>query len=143
MTTWLLLTYTLPSEPSALRVGIWRKLKRTGALLHQDTLWILPSNPHTLEQFQWLAAEIVELGGQVSFWEASLIMGIDEETLIHQFQEQVDAGYQSLLELLDKGTEDIETIARQYQHWLSKDYFHSKTGKHLRQKLMEAQGGGA
>jgi len=140
MASWLILTYTLPTEPSALRVGIWRKLKRAGALLHQDALWILPTNPRSREQFQWLAAEIAELGGQVSFWEARLVMGIDEETLIHQFQEQVDEGYQSLLEQVEKGADDIETIARQYQQWLSKDYFHSETGKRLRQKLLEARG---
>jgi hypothetical protein len=140
MIAWLLLTYTLPTEPSALRVGVWRKLKRTGAILHQDALWILPANSRTREQFQWLAAEIAELGGQVSFWEARLVMGFDEETLIHQFQVQVDAGYQSLLEILEKGTEDIEAVARQYQQWLSKDYFHSETGKRLRQKFLEARG---
>jgi hypothetical protein len=140
MTSWLILTYTLPTEPSALRVGIWRKLKRTGALLHQDALWILPDNPRTREQFQWLAVEIAELGGQVSFWEASLIMGIDEETLILQFQEQVDAGYHSLLGQLEKGIEDLEAIARQYQQWLSKDYFHSEAGKRLRLKLLEMRG---
>lgn len=141
MTPWLILTYTLPTEPSALRVGIWRKLKRTGALLYQDALWILPANARTREQFQWLAAEIAELGGQVSFWEARLIMGIDEETLILQFQEQVDAGYQSMLEQLETGSEDLETIARQYQQSLSKDYFHSETGKRVRQKLLEMRGG--
>ena len=143
MTPWLILTYTLPTEPSALRVGVWRKLKRTGALLHQDALWILPANPRTREQFQWLAAEIAELGGQVSFWEASLEMGIDEQTLIQQFQEQVETGYQSLLKQMENGADDLETIARQYQQWLSKDYFHSETGKRLRQKLLEARGGQA
>lgn len=140
MITWLLLTYTLPSEPSALRVGVWRRLKRIGAHLHQDSIWILPSGQRTHEQFQWLAAEIVDLGGQVLFWEARLIMGIDEETLIHQFQEQVDIGYRSLLELLEHGTEEVEMVARQYQQWLSRDYFHTETGKRLRQKLLEARG---
>jgi hypothetical protein len=140
MISWLLLTYSLPTEPSALRVGIWRKLKRTGALLYQDALWILPANMRTREQFQWLAAEIGELGGQVSFWEARLVMGIEEEILINRFQEQVDAGYQSLLNQLEIGTEDLETIARKYQQWLSKDSFHSETGKRLRQKLLEARG---
>jgi hypothetical protein len=140
MMSWLLLTYSLPTEPSALRVGIWRKLKRTGALLYQDALWILPANARTREQFQWLAAEIGELGGQVSFWEARLVMGIKEEILINRFQEQVDAGFQSLLNQLEIGTEDLETIARKYQQWLSKDSFHSETGKRLRQKLLEARG---
>jgi hypothetical protein len=141
LTSWLLLTYTLPTEPTALRVGIWRKLKRTGALLHQDALWILPANPRTREQFQWLAAEISELGGQVSFWEARLVMGVEEETLIRQFQQQVDVGYQSLLERVELDAEELETIARQYQQLLSKDYFHSETGKRLRQILLEARGG--
>jgi hypothetical protein len=140
MIAWLLLTYTLPTEPSALRVGVWRKLKRTGAILHQDALWVLPANARNREQFQWLAAEINEIGGQVSFWEAKLEMGIDEENLVKQFQEQVDTGYQSLLEQLSKGIEDIETIARQYQQALSKDHFHSETGKRLRQKILEARG---
>ncbi len=140
MTSWLILTYTLPTEPSALRVGIWRKLKRTGALLHQDGLWILPSNARTREQFQWLAAEIMELGGQVSFWEASLVMGMDEDTLIRQFQEQMESGYQALIEQIESGSPDLETIARQYQQLSSKDFFHSGTGKRLRQKLLQARG---
>jgi hypothetical protein len=140
MTSWLILTYTLPTEPSALRVGIWRKLKRLGALLHQDALWILPANSRTHEKFQWLAAEIVELGGQVSFWEASLVMGIEEETLIHKFQEQIDERYQSLLEQLEKDPADIATIARQYQQWMSKDYFHSELGKRLRNRLLVTRG---
>jgi len=43
-----------------LRVYIWRKLKRLGAVLFQDVVWVLPNAARILEQFQRLAAEIVE-----------------------------------------------------------------------------------
>jgi hypothetical protein len=140
MTTWLLLTYTLPVEPSALRVKIWRKLKRTGALLLQDALWVLPATPRTQEQYQWLAAEISEMGGMVSYWEAQLVMGITDETLISQFQEQVEAGYGNLLKQIESGASDLESIARQYQQVLSKDYFRSASGQRVRQAILEARG---
>lgn len=140
MTTWLLLTYTLPAEPSALRVKVWRKLKRIGALLLQDALWVLPARPSTCEQYQWLAAEIAELGGQALYWEAQLIMGITEGTLISQLQEQVNEGYQILLKQIESESDDLESIARQYQQLLAKDYFHSELGQRVRQAILDTRG---
>jgi len=49
MHTWVLLHYKIPREPSAQRVFIWRKLKRLGALLLHDALWVLPATPRTRE----------------------------------------------------------------------------------------------
>lgn len=63
MNQWLLLVYKVPNEPSARRVYVWRKLKRLAALLLHDTVWILPATAYTREQFQWLAAEILEMEG--------------------------------------------------------------------------------
>lgn len=140
MITWLLLTYTLPADPSALRVKAWRKLKRIGALLLQNALWVLPARPATREQYQWLAAEISEMGGQALYWEAQLIMGMAEETLISQFQDQVDEGYQNLLNQIESQTDDLESIARQYQQLLAKDYFRSELGQRVRQAILEARG---
>ena len=58
MQAWVLLHYKIPREPTAPRVSAWRKLKRLGAILLQDAVWVLPATPHTREDFQWLAAEI-------------------------------------------------------------------------------------
>jgi hypothetical protein len=138
--SWLLLTYTLPTEPSALRVRMWRKLKRAGAILLQDALWILPATPRTREEYQWLAAEISELGGQALYWEAQLVMGMPEEILISKFQGQVEIGYQSLLEQMGSETSDLESIARQYQQLLDRDYFHCESGQRVRQAILDARG---
>ena len=68
MAQWLLFHYKISPDPSAARVYIWRKLKRLGAVHYQDAVWVLPKSPHTLEQFQWLAAEIDEMGGEATLW---------------------------------------------------------------------------
>ena len=63
---WLLLAYKVQREPSANRVYVWRQMKQLGAILLQDAVWVLPETPRTREQFQWLAAEISELGGEIT-----------------------------------------------------------------------------
>jgi hypothetical protein len=140
MQIWLLLTYKIPLEPSAKRVYIWRKLKRIGALLHQESCWILPSNARTQEQFQWLAAEIIEMGGEATLWEASLILGTSDETLRQVFSEQVDQFYREMIEKLKQGEADLELLSRQYQQILTKDYFNSETGRRLREALLSKRG---
>src|SRR5512134_2665806 len=97
MTNWLLLHYKLPSRPSALRVYIWRKLKRLGAILFHDAVWVLPENARTTEQIQWLTAEIAERGGSAYYWRANAFLGEQEQSIIRQFNKQVDAVYSDLL----------------------------------------------
>ena len=140
MHKWLLLTYKISPEPSARRVYIWRKLKRIGALLHQESCWILPSNARTQEQFQWLSAEILEMGGEATLWEASLLLGAADETLKQKFIEQVDQPYLEIIEKLEQDDADLESLSRQYQQILSKDYFNSETGRHLRDALLSKRG---
>jgi hypothetical protein len=140
MTIWLLLHYKLPNKPSALRVYIWRKLKRLGAILLHDAVWVLPDLPRTAEQIQWLAADIQERGGNAFYWRASSILGTQEETIVRQFQEQVDAQYSNLLKRLEKPRFDLQEIAREYQQAASQDFFQSKLGLRVREKLTSKRG---
>ena len=140
MMTWLLLHYKLPTKPSALRVYIWRKLKRLGALLIHDAVWVMPDLPRTAEQIQWLAAEIQEMGGNAFYWKASSILNVQEESLVKQFQEQVDEVYSDLLKRLEKPKADLQEIAREYQQAAAQDFFHSKLGQLVRDKLTSKRG---
>lgn len=140
MTSWLLLHYKLPSKPSALRVYVWRKLKRIGAILLHEAVWVLPDQSRTAEQMQWLAAEIEERGGNAFYWRATSFLSMQEDSLVQQFQEQVDAVYSDLLKQLEKSRPDIQEISRQYQQALSQDFFHSKLGQQVRDKLTSKRG---
>src|SRR5689334_1432340 len=84
MKTWLLLHYTLPSHPSARRVYIWRKLKGLGAILLNESVWVLPDLPRTAEQVQWLTAEIQEMEGDAYMWRSTLFMKTRQDALIRQ-----------------------------------------------------------
>jgi hypothetical protein len=99
--TWLLLVYKVPPEPTARRVYVWRKLKRLGAILLHDAVWVLPPTPYTREQLQWLSAEIVEMTGEALLWEAQLLSN-QEETLSQQFMAQVETGCREILTALKK-----------------------------------------
>ena len=135
MTTWLLLHYKLPNKPSALRVYIWRKLKRVGAILLHDAVWVLPENMRTVEQAQWLAAEIEERGGTAYYWRATTLWNQQDQAIVQQFNEQVDVTYSDLLKRLEKAGVNLQEISQQYQETAAKDFFHSQLGERVREKL--------
>src|SRR5215216_5059715 len=140
MNTWLLLDYKLPSHPSALRVYVWRKLKRLGAILLNDAVWVLPDTPRTAEQFQWLATEIQERRGNVNLWKSSLVLGLQDEELIDQFKKQVDGEFKGLLKKLGTKNPDLVRLSQEYQQILGKDYFRSELGQQVKAKLLALRG---
>lgn len=95
-TDWLLCSYRLPREPSRLRLAIWRRAKRLGALLLHDTFWVLPADAKTREDFDWLAEEIEERGGSVMVWEARSASGLQDGEVIQRFRADADQRYADL-----------------------------------------------
>lgn len=140
MNRWLLLTYRIPREPTAGRVFVWRKLKQLGAIAAQDALWVLPFSPRTREQFQWLAAEITELGGECLLFESEQVYATDGESLQRQFTEPVDAEYREILAALKKKGCDLAALSKRFQDVQLRDYFASDLGRKTREKLLAAGG---
>jgi hypothetical protein len=139
---WLLLLYSIPREPTAPRVAVWRKLKRLGALLLNDAAWVLPAREGTREQLRWLAAEVAEAGGEALVWEARLALG-QEEALVEQFAAQVAGPYREILDELGRAGADLGALSRRYQQVVAQDYFGSELGQRVRAALASARGGGA
>ncbi len=142
-TSWVLLVYRIPREPTASRAMVWRKLKRLGALLLHDAVWVLPATPWTREQFQWLTVEIGELGGEAHLWESRLLLNGQSDALVQLFQARVDATYQEILDELEREDPDLVALSRKYQQVRTQDYFHSGLGHQVRVRLMHARGGSA
>ena|SRR5215212_972112 len=140
MTSWLLIHYKLPNKPSALRVYIWRKLRRLGAVFLNNAIWVLPDTPRTAENLQWLAAEIQEMKGDVNLWRSSLVLGLTEEKLAEQFKKQVDLEYRELLKRLSKKTRDLSKLSQEYQQITGRDYFQSEVGKQVKARFLELRG---
>jgi ChrB-like protein len=137
---WLLMAHRVPRDPTVHRVGVWRKLKRLGAILIHDSVWVLPANARTREHFRWLAAEIEEAGGEVVIWESGSLIHGDEGDLKRRFLEQVEPGYTEILGELKKHPDDVESIARRYRQLKDQDYFDSAVGHRVRDALVAAKG---
>lgn len=143
MALWVVLVYKIAREPAAPRVYVWRKLKRLGALLLHDAVWLLPNTPWTHEQFQWLAVEIRELGGEALVWESRMVLPGQDETLVQQFVADVDQAYLSILTTLQQEDADPAALARQYQQIQARDYFHSALGQQVQAALQRTREGDA
>jgi DNA-binding transcriptional regulator PaaX len=133
---WLLLIYKIPREPTTGRVSVWRKLKQLGAVLLQDAVWVLPETPRTREQFQWLRAEIIELGGEVTVWVAEAEQIAGHRALTKQFAKQADDAYEEILSGLCSKNADLAALSRRYQQVLAQDFFQSKLGEKVRKALL-------
>lgn len=71
MNDWLLLTATLPSHPSALRVRVWRALKATGAGTLREGVYVLPPAAPTATALQQLERTITDAGAEAHLLVAS------------------------------------------------------------------------
>lgn len=142
MRSWVFLLYNMPPEPSAPRVQVWRKLKRLGALLLHDAVWVLPATPYAVEQMQWLAQEIQELDGSATVWEAQASLAGQDVGLERQFAVQADAAYREIQAELDRPDADLTALSRRYRQVQAHDYFPSGLGELVRQTLERARGAG-
>jgi hypothetical protein len=102
---------------------------------------VLPATPWTREQFQWLAVEIAELGGEVYLWESQLLVNGQEETLVQQFLERVETIYRDILAEVEQADADLVALSRKYQQTRAQDYFQSALGQEVRDRLLAARGG--
>ena len=94
--TWLLLSSRLPREPSRLRLGAWRRLRRIGAVLLHDAIWVLPAGDETREAFEWLAQEIEEQGGTALVWEARALSAGQDRRVVKRFRGEADDRYAAI-----------------------------------------------
>lgn len=92
-TRWLLLSYRLAREPSRLRLAIWRRLKRVGAVLLNGSIWCVPFDAKTQEDFEWLAEEIEEGGGSAVLWIAESLGAEQDRETADRFRGEADNRY--------------------------------------------------
>jgi hypothetical protein len=95
---WLLLIHQLPPKPDYFRVKIWRRLQRLGAVAIKNSVYVLPKNDQTQEDFQWVLREIVEGGGDASLCEARFVEGLSDDQVEALFQAARGAEYDQIVE---------------------------------------------
>src|SRR5215210_951150 len=98
---WILLIHQLPPKPTNLRVRIWRKLQKLGAVPIKNSVYVLPYDEKTHEDFQWLKQEIEEAGGEATVFRAGSVEGATDDELVASFRKARDEDYARLTGELD------------------------------------------
>jgi len=93
MPPWLLLIHLLPPKPDYLRVKVRRRLHKIGAAAIKNSVYVLPNNDESLEDFQWLVRSIESDGGEAMVCEAGFIEGISDEEVAAMFGDQASAAH--------------------------------------------------
>lgn len=106
---WLLLVYRIPTEPTRLRAGVWRKLKGLGAIYVQNSAAALPWSAPGERALRALRAEIIELGGAGYLFDATLLAG--QAHLMEAFNAARDDEYE---EIVDRCDDFLRQVRKEY-----------------------------
>jgi len=122
---WLLLIHQIPPKPDYLRVKIWRRLQRLGAVAVKNSVYVLPKSEQAQEDFQWVLREVVESGGDASLCEARFVDGLSDDDVMQLFRSAREDNYQEI-------SRDVERITTSFSKKTKSD---SDNGKRLAVEL--------
>lgn len=97
-TRWVVLVYRVPTEPASKRVGVWRELKRIGALYLQQCVCIFPDRADVAEELARITAKIVAMDGEYTLFDIPHLRPVDEEKIVRSIRELRDKEYAEIIE---------------------------------------------
>lgn len=65
---WLFLVHQIHTPNSRERVKVWRAIKKIGAVLYRNSVYVLPYGKERLEDFQWVCQQINDSQGEASIF---------------------------------------------------------------------------
>jgi hypothetical protein len=86
--------HQLPAHPSNGRVKIWRRLQQLGAIALKNAVHVLPDSAQSVEDFEWLRAEVLALGGEASIFKVSSMSDADESRIKKELKNMRTAEHQ-------------------------------------------------
>jgi hypothetical protein len=111
--TWLLLIYAVPAQPTRKRATVWREIKKLGAVYLRDGVCVLPEQPDALSSLQGLAARIKEMDGQAYVVEGGQIDAAQTADLTEQF---LAARAEEYAEINREAEQFLAHVARETEH---------------------------
>ena len=151
--SWLLLLFSLPATRKNERVAVWRRLKKMGAVQITTSTYLLPDQPSQHEQFQWLAKQIRDYGGDATLVRAREIEGLTRDKVVSLFNAARDKEYVDLKKALqnfisrrpgksdvDFAAVDLERMTKQFRELRQIDFFDSARGHEVAMLLRRAEG---
>jgi hypothetical protein len=126
---WLLLVFSLARKGASLRVTVWRKLQRYGALPLGNSGYFLPNTAENHERFEWLATAVRTEGGEASVLEVQSVDNCSFPQMKRRFSDARSRDYRELLKDLRKPSTSTNRPSRstrlreRFQDIVSIDFF--------------------
>jgi hypothetical protein len=151
-TSWLLLLFSLPTNRNTQRVAVWRRLKKMGAVQIKTSTYLLPDEPAQYEQFQWLAQQIRDYGGDSTLIRAQEIEDLNREGVIAMFNDARAKDYAELGKSLQsfitrrkkmdaqEAAAELERLTRRFREIRKVDFFDSGRAHEIAMLLRRAEG---
>jgi hypothetical protein len=109
---WLLLIHSIPPQPAYFRAKVGKRLARVGAVAIKNSVYVLPAKESTREDFQWIAREIVQDGGEATVCDARFVEGLQNDHVEALFRAAREADYVQLGEEARSALQDLGRKAR-------------------------------
>lgn len=90
---------------------MWRRLQRVGSVAVKNAVYVLPRTDPCLEDFQWVANEIVAGGGEATVCEATFIEGITNSEVVELFRAARAEDYGELILELNSLKDEIRAMS--------------------------------
>jgi len=104
---WLVLLYQFPKGPDSRRVKVWRRLQAIGAVAIKNSVYVLPLNEQSREDFQWLLTELAASGAEAAILESRFVDGMGDRHIRDLFNAARAADYRALEEDIDAGIDAL------------------------------------
>jgi hypothetical protein len=110
---WLLMIYNLPPKPSKTRVSVWRSLKSLGAVSLKKSVYILPFNSETYENYQWLCQEIQTMKGEATLVKVENIENLKDRDVTKLFHKARDDDYRIIINKCSEFSKKVSAARNQ------------------------------
>lgn len=158
--SWIVFSYKVPSEPSTIRVRVWRTLKALGVVYIQQSVCVAPDTVEVNKKIQSLKKLIESSEGEALLLEVSKFSAVTEEELTEIFNKQRIAEYEEFLEGCNNFFNEIEIetkkgkftyheieeneaelgkLKRWYKKITKRDFFPNAISMQAKQKLDECE----
>lgn len=105
---WLVLVYQFPKSPGSARVKVWRRLQSIGAVAIKNSVYVLPFNEQSQEDFAWLLGELQSSGADGAILQSCFVDGMSDQQIRELFNTSRDGDYSELVAEIE---EAIATLA--------------------------------
>jgi hypothetical protein len=157
--TWLLVAIVTGSD-SALRVRVWRELRKLGAVYLHASVCLLPDRPEVASTVETLARRVRDGGGRARVLKTVLVDADEQATIIAEQSADRDDEYREVVERtgeflseIDQETqrnratytevEESEADLERFDRWLTsiaaRDYFHAPGRRHAEAALQRCR----